>query len=182
MTLATRNPAPMPSQLRDETFPAGNRALPDPRGRVFGAALTALTAKARPLLLRPMTATFCAAMLLLGVAACSTPPRETAAPPAAKPDKGFVFGIMESTQGNFGDLSIGVGYTGRGTYLDENGARRDGLYASLSITVAGEPSLFQQPDVHEGQILTVGRYRIVILKIEPDSKPRGGVVLQMFGL
>ena len=70
-----------------------------------------------------------------------------------------------STQGNVGPLGIGVGYVGGGPYLDENGVRRDGLHASLAISVQDKPSAFQQPDVHEGQTLEAAGYRILIDKI-----------------
>ncbi len=87
---------------------------------------------------------------------------------------------MQSTQGNFGKLGIGVGDVDDGAYLDQKGVRREGLHASLSIAIEGEPSLFQQPDVHEGQTLMVGEYRILIERIIPDGN-RGTVVVRIWG-
>jgi hypothetical protein len=86
---------------------------------------------------------------------------------------------MESTQGNFGKLGVGVGYVGGGPYLDEKNTRRNGLHASLSIAIDGQPSQFQEPDVQEGQILEVAGYRIFVEKIVPNGN-RGGVVLRIW--
>ena len=86
---------------------------------------------------------------------------------------------MEGTQGNFGKLSIGAGYMGGGPYLDEENVRRDGLHASLSITVEGQSSKFQQPDVHEGQILGVAGYRILVEKIVPNAE-RGTIIVRIW--
>lgn len=101
-------------------------------------------------------------------------------PSPGKTDEGFSFSIMQTTQGNFGNLSIGAGYMGGGPYLDENGVRQEGLYASLTITIKGEPSQFQQPDVHEGQTLEVAGYRIFVEKIIPDGR-RGTIILHIWG-
>lgn len=87
---------------------------------------------------------------------------------------------MESTQGNFGTLGIGVGYTGGGAYFDENGIRRSGLHASLAIAIDGKPAQFQQPDVHEGQTLEVDGYEILIERILPDATPRGTIVVRVW--
>lgn len=97
----------------------------------------------------------------------------------AKPDAGFEWSIVEGTQFNFGDLSIGAGYMGSGPYLDEKNVRRNGLYASLSFAFYGDDSPSRQSDVHEGQILTVAGYRILIEKIIPGRK--GTVVLRVWG-
>jgi len=100
-------------------------------------------------------------------------------PPAtAKADDGFEWSIVEGTQFNFGDLSIGAGYMGSGPYLDEKDVRRNGLYASLSFADYGDDSPSRQSDVHEGQILTVAGYRILIEKIVPGQK--GIVVLKVW--
>ena len=96
---------------------------------------------------------------------------------AGAPD-GFVLSILSTTQGNFGRLGIGAGYMGGGPYLDEKDVRRVGLHASLAITVQGEPSQFQQPDVREGQTLAVAGYRIFVEKISPGAK--GTVVLRLW--
>lgn len=99
----------------------------------------------------------------------------------AAPQGGFELTIMQSTQGNFGKLGIGVGDTGGGgSYLDENGVRRDGLHASLSIAIEGEPSQFRQPEVYEGQTLKVDGYRILIERILPDATPRGCIVVRVW--
>lgn len=98
---------------------------------------------------------------------------------AAKADPGFGWSIEEGTQFNFGELHIGAGYMGGGAYLDEKNTRQNGLHASLQIAVDEEPSLSQQPDVHEGQILEVGGYKILIEKIIPGE--RGVIVLRVWG-
>ena len=88
-----------------------------------------------------------------------------------------IFPVQESTQLNLGDLHIGVGYVGYGPYLDEKGARRYGLHASLSISIDGEPSLFRQPDVHKGQVILVGGNRITVVDLSTDG--RGSVALEV---
>lgn len=85
---------------------------------------------------------------------------------------------MSGTQGVFGKLGIGAGYMGGGPYLDEKGVRRNGVYASLSITVDGDRSQFQQPDVHAGQTLEVAGYRIFVEEINPGD--RGTIVLSVW--
>ncbi|MDE1937956.1 MAG: hypothetical protein KGI68_02950 [Alphaproteobacteria bacterium] len=121
--------------------------------------------------------------LVAGLAFLQTP-SWAAAPAGAKTDPGFEMSIMESTQFNFGKLSIGAGYMGGGAYLDEKGVRRDGLHVTLSITIAGEPAQFQQPDISEGQTLNVSGYRILVEKIIPQSGPndrRGFVIVRVWG-
>ncbi len=102
------------------------------------------------------------------------------APADADPGAGLPAYIRSTTQGNFGDLSIGVGYVGGGPYLDEKGARRNGLHASLSISIDATPPIFQQPDVHEGQTLLVGSYRIRVDKIINGESGKGAVVLHFW--
>ena len=101
-------------------------------------------------------------------------------PYASLQGRGLEWSLESSTQGNFGPLGIGVGYVGGGDYLDQSGVRRSGLHASLTMTVAGKPTLFQQPDVHAGQMLTVGRYRILIERILPDVHGRGMIILRVW--
>lgn len=93
--------------------------------------------------------------------------------------QGFELSIMESTQGNIGVIGIGVGYVGGGPYLDENGVRREGLHASLEISVANRPSAYLQPDVHEGQTVEEAGYRILIERIIPEG--RGYVIVRVWG-
>ena len=102
------------------------------------------------------------------------------APADADPGGGLPAYIRSTTQGNFGDLHIGVGYVGGGPYLDEKGVRRNGLHASLSIAVDSKPAVFQQPDVHEGQTLLVGDYRIRVDKIIDGESGKGAVVLHFW--
>jgi len=118
-----------------------------------------------------------AALLVLQAAAHAAAP---AGAPAAggSAESGLVLSVMSTAQLNFDKLGIGAGYMGGGPYLDEKGARRDGLHASLSIAVQGEPKLFSQPDVREGQALEVAGYRILVEKINPG--PRGTVVLRLW--
>lgn len=111
-------------------------------------------------------------------------PAAPVAQPAPAPDKSAEEGVAASvntaTQGNFGKLSIGVGYVGSGPYLDEKGAKRSGLHTSLEITVEGEPDKFSQPDVHEGQTLLVDDNRIRIEKLIDRGSGRGTVVLRLW--
>lgn len=118
-----------------------------------------------------------AAALFFQMGAWAAPAENALSPTTDKKTEGVVVSIMSTSQGNFGKLSIGAGYMGPGLYLDENGVKRDGLHAALSITIEGEPSLFQQPDVHEGQTLDVAGYQIFIEKINPGT--RGTIVLRL---
>jgi hypothetical protein len=110
-------------------------------------------------------------------------PAAPVAQPAA-PEKNAAEGVSASvktaSQGNFGKLSIGVGYVGSGAYLDEKGAKRSGLHASLEIAVEDEPDKFSQPDVHEGQVLLVADYRVLIDKLVDGGSGRGTVILRLW--
>lgn len=101
-----------------------------------------------------------------------------AAPPA-KSDAGFEWSVEQGTQFNFGELGIGVGSVLKGPYIDENKQQQYGLYASLEISVEGQPSAFQQADVHDGQILLVGGYRILVEQVLPHGN--GVVILRIWG-
>lgn len=101
-----------------------------------------------------------------------------AAPSADSTTGGFEMSVTEGTQLNYGPLGIGLGFVGVGTYLDEKNVKQYGLHASLSIAIEGQPSLFQQPDVREGQTLSVAGYRILVEKIIPGEK--GVVVLRLW--
>ena len=103
-------------------------------------------------------------------------------PPAAastKADPGFEWSIEEGTQFNFGKLHIGAGYMGGGPYMDEKNVRRNGLHAGIQIAIDDDPSKFRQPDVHEGQILEVAGYKILIETIIPGE--RGTIVFRVWG-
>lgn len=101
---------------------------------------------------------------------CTTAAWAGGAPATAKADDGFEWSVVEGTQFNFGDLSIGAGYMGSGLYLDEKNVRRNGLYASLSFADYGDDTPSQQRDVHEGQTLEFAGYRILIERIVPGQK------------
>lgn len=119
-----------------------------------------------------------AALLFLQAGSWASAPEKAPSPASTSATEGFILSIMSTTQGNFGKLGIGAGYMGGGPYLDEQNVRRNGLHASLSIAVEGEPSLFQQPDVHEGQTLEAAGYRIFVEKIDPGT--RGAIVLRLW--
>ena len=120
------------------------------------------------------------AILAASARAAPAPPHASpASPGVSQTERGFEWSLASSTQGNFGPLSIGIGYVGGGDYLDEREVRRSGLHASLTISVDGKPALYQQPDVHEGQILSVGPYRILIERLLPAAHGRGLVVLRL---
>jgi hypothetical protein len=94
--------------------------------------------------------------------------------------EGFPMSIASGTQGNIGKLGIGADYMGGGPYIDEKGARRNGLHASLSIAVDDAPKLFSQPDVHEGQALMIAGYRILVEKIVSGPSATGTVLLRVW--
>lgn len=128
------------------------------------------------------------ALLLLAAAGCgpkqeigshsSQTPEKTSASSPQDASEGFVMSVMESTQLNLGEISIGAGGIYVGPYLDEKGVRRVGLRADLSISVAGAPSQFQQLKVREGQTLQAAGYRIFVEKLNPGA--RGSVVLRLW--
>ncbi len=116
----------------------------------------------------------------LAASAIPTSTPAASAPADADPGAGLPAYIRSTTQGNFADLHIGVGYVGGGPYLDEKGVRRNGLHASLSISIDATPPVFQQPDVREGQTLLVGSYRIHVDKIINGDSGKGAVVLHLW--
>lgn len=133
--------------------------------------------------------TFAAALFLLQAGsraqnlpalAASAIPTPAPAPVDKSATEGFPLSVASTTQGNLGKLGIGAGYMGGGPYLDENGKRVNGLHASLSISVDGAPDLFTQPDVHEGETLMVGGYRIRVDKIVAGAGSQGTVVLRVW--
>lgn len=121
---------------------------------------------------------FAAALVLVPTSSWSDP--SSILPSATTGPRDGEFSIQTGTQGNFGELHVGVGYTIIGPYIDENGVHRYGQYASLEIAIQGAPALFRQPDVHEGQTVEVGRYRILIERIIPGD--RGTVVLRILSI
>lgn len=94
---------------------------------------------------------------------------------------GYHGSTVSGTQGNYGDIGIGVGYVGGGPYLDETGVRKNGLHATLDIAVEGAPKVFVQPDVHEGQTVTApGYYRLLVEKIVPEPYGHGTVLYTLW--
>lgn len=98
---------------------------------------------------------------------------------STKTDSGFEWSIEQGTQFNFGKLGIGARSVDGGPYVDEKNVRHDGPHAGIDITVEGDPSKFQQPEVREGQILEVAGYKILIEKIIPGRK--GIIILRVWG-
>jgi hypothetical protein len=138
---------------------------------------------------RHLNRTFAAALLLLAAGswaqnlpalAASAVPTTAPAPADKSATEGFPLSIASTTQGNLGKLGIGAGYVGGGPYIDEKGARVNGLHAGLSISIDGAPGLSSQPDVHEGETLMAGEYRIRVDKIVPGPSAQGTVVLRVW--
>ena len=97
-----------------------------------------------------------AALLLLSLALVGGPPSwAVSAPP---PVREIAFVGEESTQLDLAELSIGVGYVGGGPAIDDKGVRRNGLHASIDISIEDKPSLYRQLDVHKGQVIRMDRY------------------------
>ena len=85
-----------------------------------------------------------------------------------KPEAGAVWDVLTvaaSTQGESGDLRIGLGSVTRGGYTDGNGARRRGLVAGLWIFVRGDSSKNRTVELHAGQRLKVGRRTLYVEEI-----------------
>ncbi|MDO8408031.1 MAG: hypothetical protein Q7S95_02225 [bacterium] len=70
--------------------------------------------------------------------------------------------ISEGTQGEFGDLRIGLGYTRVADYTDDKGATQHGDTAGLWIYVRNDSTQNRTLDVHEGQSFIVDKYRIFV--------------------
>ena len=102
--------------------------------------------------------------LALGVCGAGGPVERV----SVKPEAGAVWDVLTvaaSTQGESGDLRIGLGSVTRGGYTDGNGARRRGLVAGLWIFVRGDSSTNRTVEVHAGQRLKVGRRTLYVEEI-----------------
>jgi len=97
--------------------------------------------------------------------------------PALNP--GLEMPIQEGTQLNLGKLGVGLAYTGTDPYLDAADVRREGLHARIAVTVYGKRPLYDEPDVREGESVSLGGYRILIEKIFPGA-PRGSVIVRVW--
>ena len=87
--------------------------------------------------------------------------------------------IMATTQGRYGDLFIGVGNVGPGEFVDEAGAKKKGLTATLFISHATPPANETKVRVHAGQKVTVAPYTFLVQEIRKSG--RGSVRLQFEG-
>ena len=83
--------------------------------------------------------------------------------------------IPVSTQGESGDLRIGVGEVRDGEYADAGGAKRRALLASLWIYVRADKSKNQTVDAHAGQTLQAGAQTVYVEEVR--SGRRGSVRL-----
>jgi len=108
------------------------------------------------------------------LAAAPAPP-----PSAPKAAAGFEMSIQEGAQLTLGALSVGLAYTGSDPYLDAVGVRQEGLHARIAIAIEHKPSLYQDPDLREGESVTAGGYRILMERIFP-GRPRGGVIVRVW--
>jgi hypothetical protein len=79
-------------------------------------------------------------------------------------------GALHLEDAGAGYVGIGYGGTDRGTYTDEQGITRKGLVAWLDMVTAESPSSDgptsrEVVEVHDGQIVTFGGYKIEVIDI-----------------
>lgn len=85
-------------------------------------------------------------------------------------ENGTILTIGASTQGEAGDLRIGVGGVRLGEYVVEGtGMKEEGRIAGLWIYVRGDSSKNQQLDVYIGKQFEVDKYTVTILDIRGGS-------------
>ena len=115
-----------------------------------------------------------AAVIFLLAAGCARVENGGSSPePSAQgqaADKGDALTIVESTQGTYGGLRIGVGYVHKGEYLDPSGAKKEGRVAGLWLFYRTDPAKNQKIEVHEGQRVSVAEYAFVVEEIKSGMK------------
>lgn len=83
---------------------------------------------------------------------------------------GEVIQIQQSTVGTFHELKIGVTNIIKDEYVDEAGAKKQGLIAVLTLFIDGNPPQEKDFKVHAGQTITMSKYSIYLEEIRGTSK------------
>ena len=83
---------------------------------------------------------------------------------------GEVIQIQQSTVGTFQELKIGVTNIIKAEYVDEAGAKKQGLIAVLTLFIDGNPPQEKDFKVHAGQTITMNKYSVYLEEIRGTSK------------
>ena len=83
---------------------------------------------------------------------------------------GEVIQIQQSTVGTFHELKIGVTNIIKAEYVDEAGAKKQGLIAVLTLFIDGNPPQEKDFKVHAGQTITMNKYSVYLEEIRGTSK------------
>lgn len=78
--------------------------------------------------------------------------------------------IGENTQGNYGELYVGVSYVRRGEYADETGAKKKGLTAGLRLHIASKPPQGKRLKAHAGLRVDFAGYSFLVEEIKGGMK------------
>jgi hypothetical protein len=83
---------------------------------------------------------------------------------------GELIQIKQGNVGRFHELQIGVMNIIRADYVDEAGAKKQGLIAVLSLFVEGNPLQEKDFKVHAGQKITMDKYSVYVEEIRGTDK------------
>jgi len=83
---------------------------------------------------------------------------------------GELIQIKQGNVGRFHELQIGVMNIVRADYVDEAGAKKQGLIAVLSLFVEGNPPQEKDFKVHAGQKITMDKYSVYVEEIRGTVK------------
>lgn len=83
---------------------------------------------------------------------------------------GEVIQIQQGTVGTFHELKIGVTNIIKAEYVDEAGAKKQGLIAVLTLFIDGNPPQEKDFKVRAGQTVTMNKYSVYLEEIRGTSK------------
>ncbi len=83
---------------------------------------------------------------------------------------GEVIQIQQGNVGTFHELRIGVANIVKADYVDEAGAKKQGLIAVLSLFIEGNPPQEKDFHVHAGQTITINKYSVYVEEIRGTTK------------
>lgn len=86
------------------------------------------------------------------------------------PNGGEVIQIKQGNVGTFHELRIGVTNIIKADYVDEAGAKKQGLIAVLTLFVEGNPSQEKDFKVHAGQKIIMDKYSVYVEEIRGTVK------------
>lgn len=83
---------------------------------------------------------------------------------------GEVIQIQQGNVGTFHELRIGVANIVKADYVDETGAKKQGLISVLSLFIEGNPPQEKDFQVHAGQTITMNKYSVYVEEIRGTTK------------